>query len=182
MEKYRQISFVGIPNFPHPISFDLRDKVVKFSRNNVITSEEHLRVFIDILNDFEVEHEDVVIKLFVHSLIEDARDWFRRFPDDSINSWNDLEKFFKEQYGDKTNASFMLNYFSNIKKNPNESTFDFNVRYQKGMYKLFQVMRLNEDVFLTTYFNAFDSKVAYDLRDKDPKTLRDDYTITIYTK
>ena len=74
MEKYRQISFVGIPSFPHPISFDLRDKVVKCSGNNVVTSEEHLRVFIDMLNDFEVEHEDVVMKLFVQSLIKDVRD------------------------------------------------------------------------------------------------------------
>ena len=68
------MSFVGIPGAPHPISFDLRDKVVKFSRNHVVTGEEHLRVFIDMLNDYEVEHEDVVMKLFVHSLVEDARD------------------------------------------------------------------------------------------------------------
>ena len=131
------MSFVGIPGAPHPISFDLRDKVVKFSRNNVVTSEEHLRIFIDMLNDYEVEHEDVVMNLFVHSLTEDARDWFRRLPDDTIISWSDLEKLFKEQYGDNTNVGFMLNEFNNIKKNPNESTFDFNVRFQKGMYKLF---------------------------------------------
>ena len=73
----------------------------------------------------------------------------------------------------------MLNEFNNIKKNPNESTFDFNVRFQKGMYRLFQVMRLNEDVYLTTYFNAFDRKMAYQLRDKDLKTLRDAYKIVV---
>ena len=137
MEKYRKISFVGIPGAPHPISFDLRDKVVKFSVNNAVTGEEHLRIFIDMLNDYEVEHEDVVMKLFVHSLTEDLRDWIRRLPDDSITSWSDFEKLFKEQYGDNTNARFMLNEFNNIKKNPNESTFDFNVRFQKGTYKLF---------------------------------------------
>ncbi len=71
----------------------------------------------------------------------------------------------------------MLNEFNNIKKNPNESAFDFNVRFQKGMHKLFQVMKLNEDVCLTTYFNDFDSKMAYQLRDKDPKTLRDAYKV-----
>ena len=90
-----------------------------------------------------------------------------------------MEKLFKEQYGDNTNARFMLNEFNNIKKNPNESTFDFNVRFQKGMYKLFQVMRLNEDVCITTYFNAFDSKMAYLLRDKDPQALRDAYKVAI---
>ena len=80
------------------------------------------------LNEFEVEHEYVVMKLFVHSFIEDAKDWLKRFPDDCINSWNDMEKFFKEQYGDNTNVGLMLNDFNNIKKNPNESTFDFNMR------------------------------------------------------
>lgn len=79
------------------------------------------------LNEYEVVHEYVVMKLFVHSLIEDARDWYRRLPDDSISSWDDFEKCFKEKYGDNTNASFILNEFNNIKKNQNETVFDFNV-------------------------------------------------------
>ena len=68
------MSFVGIPSAPHPISFDLRDKVVKFSGNKVVTGEEHLIIFIDMLNDYEVEHENVVMKLFIHLLTEAARD------------------------------------------------------------------------------------------------------------
>ena len=103
-----------------------------------------MREFSDLLNDYEVEHEDVVMKLFMHSLIEDARDWLRRFPNDSITSWSDLEKCFKEKYGDHTNDIFILNEFNNIKKGKNKSTFDFNVRFQKGMYKLFQVMKMEE--------------------------------------
>ena len=54
--------------------------------------------------------------MFVHSLTEDARDYFRRFLDDSITSWNDSEKFFKEQYGDYANASFIVNEFNKTKK------------------------------------------------------------------
>lgn len=40
-------------------------------------------------------------------------------------------------------------------------------------------MRLNEDVCLTTYFNAFDRNMAYILRDKYPKILRDSYKMTV---
>lgn len=40
-------------------------------------------------------------------------------------------------------------------------------------------MRLNKDIYLTTYFNAFDSKMAYHLRDQDSKTLRDAYKMTV---
>lgn len=69
------------------------------------------------------------MKLFVHSLIKDVRDWFKRILDDNISSWSDLENLFKEKYGDNTNVGFMLNDFNNIKKTPNESKFDFNVRF-----------------------------------------------------
>ena len=34
-------------------------------------------------------------------------------------------------------------------------------------------MKMEENVCITTYFNAFNSKMAYILRDKDPKTLRE---------
>lgn len=135
------MSFLDIPSHPNPIPKDLRDKTTNFLGNNAISGEEHLRKFKDMLNDYEVEHEDVVMKLFVHSLIEDARDWYRRSPHDNISFWEDLEKCLKEQYKDNTNAIFILNEFNNIKKNKNGSTFDFNVRFQKGMYKLFQFMR-----------------------------------------
>ena len=47
------------------------------------------------------------------------------------------------------------------------------------MYKLFQVMKMEENVCITTYFNAFDSKMVYILRDKDPKTLRDAFKIDV---
>lgn len=98
MEKYKKISFIGMVGFcfPNPILNYLRDKVIKFQRNNTITREEHLRKFIGMLNDYEVEHKDFIMKLFFHSLTKDARDWFTRFPNDSIGSWDDLENIFKD--------------------------------------------------------------------------------------
>ena len=40
-------------------------------------------------------------------------------------------------------------------------------------------MKMEENVYITTYFNAFDSKMAYILYDKDPKTLRDAFKIVV---
>ena len=81
--------------------------------------------------------------------------------------------------GDYTNLGFIMNEFNNIKKNHNESTFDFNVTFQKEIYKFFEVMKLDDNMCLTTYFNAFDNKMAYIVRDNDPKTLRDAFNIGI---
>ena len=98
-----------IYGYLNPILNELRDKALNLSRNDEISGEEHLRKFTDMLNDYKVEHEDVVMKLFVYFLIEDVRDWFRRLLDDSISLWDELEKFFKEHYGDNTNAKFISN-------------------------------------------------------------------------
>lgn len=131
------------------------------------------------MNDYEVEHEDVVLKLFVQSLIEDARDWYRGMPTASISYWEEFEIFFKEKYGDKINPSFMLNEFKKIKNSLNKDVFDFNIRFQKAMHNLFQVLRLDDNVCLTTYMNAFNEKMTYIPRDKDPQTLRDASRIAI---
>lgn len=40
-------------------------------------------------------------------------------------------------------------------------------------------MKMQENVCITTYFNAFDRKMAYILRVKDPKTLRDAFKIVV---
>ena len=66
MERYRQIYFLGIIGCPNEIPKGLRDKVTKFVGNNANTDEQNLRDFLDLLNDYEVEQEDVVMKLFVH--------------------------------------------------------------------------------------------------------------------
>ena len=55
----------------------MRKRLPKFGGNNAITCEDHLRSFLDMMSDYEVEVKDVMMKLFVQSLTEDAREWFK---------------------------------------------------------------------------------------------------------
>ena len=119
------------------------------------------------------------MKLLVQSLDEDVRERFKRLPKGSISTWRELEHYAKEQYVDKANASYILNEFNNIKTLPNECIPEFNARFQKGMYKLFQVIRFDDKVYLTTYFNTFDGKMGYQLRYKEPRTLIDAFIIVV---
>ena len=97
----------------------MRKRFPKFPRNNAITCEDHLRSFLDMMSDYEVEAADVMMKLFVQSLTEDAREWFKRLLEFSIVDQKDMECCFKEKYGDKQNLSYILSEFHNIKKLPN---------------------------------------------------------------
>ena len=65
LEGYRKICFDGIPSFPNPIPQEMRKRLPKFVGNNAITCEDHLRSFLDMMSDYEVEVEDVIMKFFV---------------------------------------------------------------------------------------------------------------------
>lgn len=54
-----------MPGYPNVIIQELKNKLPKFFGNNAITCEDHLRFFLDMINDYEVEFEDVIMKLFV---------------------------------------------------------------------------------------------------------------------
>ena len=47
------------------------------------------------------------------------------------------------------------------------------------MYMLMQATRVEDKVCMITYLNAFDGKMAYQLRDKDPRTVRDAFRIVV---
>lgn len=139
-ELYRQLYFSGIPGYPNCVPIEMRDRLQKFVGNNAISTEEHLKSFGDMINDYEIGYKDVIMKLFVQSLIENVRDWYRGLPVDSISSWEEFTNCFKEQYGDKTNVSFMLNKFNNIWKSDNEAVTDFNAWFKRTMHRLLQCM------------------------------------------
>ena len=105
----------------------------KFAGNNVITCEDHFRSFIGMMSDYEVEAKDVIMKLFIQFLIEDAREWFKILLEMSIAHCKDSEHCFKEKYGDKKNPSYILSEFNNIKRMPNESIPKLNARFQKSI-------------------------------------------------
>ena len=102
------------------------------------------------MSDYEVEAEDVTIKLFVQSLTEDSREWLKKLLELSIIEWKDIEYYFKEQYGEKQNLIYILGEFNNIKRLHNESVTDFNTRFQKRMYKLMQAMQVDDKECMIT--------------------------------
>lgn len=67
-----------------------------FSGDNVITASEHLEVFEKTLQDNKIIHEDVAIKLPANSLDGNAYHWFKGLRDNSITSYDDFVRKFKE--------------------------------------------------------------------------------------
>ncbi|XP_059066377.1 uncharacterized protein LOC131028606 [Cryptomeria japonica] len=94
--------------------------------NGTDYAEQHLINVKNIIEEFEIPREDVFMKLFVQSLIEDAREWYRNLPNRYIGSWQEFVTIFLEEFGEHNDTSFASHELTSIKKNQNESISEFN--------------------------------------------------------
>lgn len=70
---YAPLDLTQITGRPHDLlTGDYRKRLPKFSGNNAVTIEDLLEAFLKYVDDLEVEHEDVLMKMFVQTHEGDA--------------------------------------------------------------------------------------------------------------
>ena len=90
MDRYAPI------NIPQPMNAmpqEYLKLLPRFIGEDEVTAEQHLPLFCTFAENLNVEHLDVVMRLFVQSLSGEARKWFKGLPNDSINDWEELETY-----------------------------------------------------------------------------------------
>ena len=86
------------------------DKLLpKFYPEERIAVDDHLQSFYLAIEGLRVgEHEDVVCRLFLHTLKGAAASWYFSFPAKSIPDWDTFERIFRSKYAaQKTHASLV---------------------------------------------------------------------------
>ena len=83
-------------NAYHPFLARSRKNFPKFSGDGKVTTDNHIKAFFTATHILGVGHEDVVVRLFVETLIDSVVDWFYHLDDGSITSWDTLKTSVKE--------------------------------------------------------------------------------------
>ena len=60
----------------HPLPTSSRKNFPKFLGDGKVTVDEHIKAFFVATHILGVAHKDVVVRLFVETLIENVADWF----------------------------------------------------------------------------------------------------------
>lgn len=94
------INFEGILGYPNHVPEVVRDCLPKFTSFGEQSAKDHLQKFVDLIDDHNITHEDVLMTLFTVSLSEISREWFKELPRSSIGSMKVLEDYFIKRYGD----------------------------------------------------------------------------------
>ena len=76
-----------------------------------------------------------------------------------------------EQFGERVSISDLYGKFLRIHIEDSELVPQFNIKFARTLNAFPEKYRLNYQVSPIVYLDAFDKKMSYLLRDKEPKTL-----------
>jgi hypothetical protein len=90
--RFSPFNFSVVPGFPNvvPTPNEWGDYLPIFRERKEDNPAQHLHEFHELMHQWEIHHEDVLMKMFMFSLAGDAREWYQSLPPASISS---LEQF-----------------------------------------------------------------------------------------
>jgi hypothetical protein len=88
--RFAPFNFSAIPGFPNvvPSPNEWGDYLPIFGKCEEDDPAQHLSEFHELMRQWEIHHEDVLLKMFMFSLAGDARKWYHSLPPASISSLN----------------------------------------------------------------------------------------------
>jgi hypothetical protein len=146
-------------------------KLPKFTGEGDIAIEEHLEAFYSFTDDHVIMHEDIWMRIFIHSLEGEARKWFRALPSGSIDGIEALDNAFLRQWGDKKDFMYYMTEFGSLKRKEGESISDFSKRFNKMYNKIPTEINPSEASAKITYASAFNPNFCLLLRERRATTL-----------
>jgi hypothetical protein len=168
---YKPLNMATIPRYPNTMPKESHKWLSKFPGNNVTIADDHLYFIGRDMENAEVEHEDVSMRLLASSLTKYAQRWCRRIPDNHIAYYEDFSKLFKNIWTMKKYNGMLVAEFNQIKKNENTPVSEFDTRFDRLYYQILKDLRPIIASVHLLYVNAFDGKFFFILKDKKPTTL-----------
>jgi hypothetical protein len=94
--RFAPFNFSAIPGFPNvvPSLDEWGDYLPIFGKCEEDNPAQHLSEFHELMHQWEIHHEDVLLKMFMFSLAGDARKWYHSLPPATISSLSDFHAAF----------------------------------------------------------------------------------------
>jgi len=138
-----------------------------------VNAEQHVQNFESFLDLFEVDEEDVSIRLFALSLQAKVKSWFKSLPDASISDFQQFVKVFLDRWMIEHNLFLIVEEYNQLKRLPGETVQQFSARFNQVYYSMPVDIRPPPRSALLHYPGAFDSEMEFQLRERDIATLHE---------
>jgi hypothetical protein len=125
-----------------------------FNGEDYVAAEKHMKAFEKFIDDFEVMHEDVVMRLFCKYLVRDVAFWFKNLEVGSIGSWDDFHCIFMRYWGKNKSDDQYISEFYALKRKENEVLFVFNWRFHNFVLSMPKDIRPSEAATMLQYIDC----------------------------
>jgi hypothetical protein len=106
---------VALPGEVHEMPKNPENVLPKFDPNKKESFEEHFKTFMLVAKLINLQHEDVIYRIFPYTFENKASTWYFSLAQASINSCNSFETNFKEKFGEDKNPTNLVLDLSRIK-------------------------------------------------------------------
>jgi len=107
----------------------------KFDPDKPGSPKDHLNNFFITTHLQNVQHEDVVCRLFPYTFSTKASTWYFSLPPESITEWDDFERLFIRKFGERKMNAYLHKELGAIKMDKKEKVKDFNQRFLNVLIK-----------------------------------------------
>lgn len=110
---------------------------------------------------YEIDDEDVTMRLFVHTFGGEVRKWFRGLGARSVPTLAELHKQFLDRWELRKDPLQINAKYNNIKHNHGESVQDYIIRFNTVFNAIPDDLRPSRKSALLKFLDGFDSEMAY---------------------
>lgn len=125
-------------------------------------------------NDLEeIDEDNAKMRNIAQSFSGNVKKWFHNLSTNSVNNSQRLIELFLGHWQEKKNPLQILAEFNSMNRNANETVQEFTTRFNLVYNSIPDDMKPPPGLALLHYPDAFDSDMAYKLKERDPTTLEE---------
>lgn len=138
-----------------------------------VNAEQHVQNVENFVDFFEVDEEDVCIRLFALSLQRKVKSCFKALPDASISDLQLFVKFFLDRWVVGQSLFLIIEEYNQLKRLRGETIQQFSARFNQVYYAMPVDIRPPSRSALLHYLGAFDPEMEFQLRERNVAALEE---------
>jgi hypothetical protein len=171
---------LDLPPFLHDLPVNYINNLPRFDGENAnITAEKHIQSLEDFLDLYEVEDDDVCIRMFALSLQGKVKNWFRNLPAASIRNFHQFMQVFLDRWVIMGNVFLILEEYDHLKRKPGETVQQFSARFNEVYHSIPVDVRPPPGLAKLHFPDAFDPEMAFQLRERNTASLEEMQNIAV---
>jgi hypothetical protein len=166
---------LAIPRRVHHLPRHPEKLLPKFDPKTLGFSEDHIKKFILAIRLMNVQHEDVVCRIFPYTFENSSSTWYFNFPVGSITSWTKFQKDFFDKFADETTTGALMVELFAATMSSKEKFQDLNQRFTPTLKKFQPEDKPTQELQIEVYTNALPTSISMFVKSVSKHTLAENF-------